>query len=146
MTYALDTNIVSYILRENESIAMRESAAVKSRLAMEIARNNDIVIPPIVYYEIKRWLNTAGAEKKERMFKRLCADADMSIKQIELDTAALIYSDLKQRGKPTTDADILIASFCMVNEYTLVTNNTKHFVDIENLAYVNWIDNQADII
>ena len=142
MTYALDTNIVSYILRENETIVARENAAVTSRLALEIAGDNEIAIPPIVYYEIKRWLNTAGAVKKERMFKRLCAGADMSIKQSELDAAALIYAELRQKGKPTSDADILIASFCMVNDFTLVTNNEKHFIDIEGLAYANWIEKE----
>ena len=143
MTYALDTNIVSYILRENETIVARENAAVTSCLALEIASDNEIVIPPIVYYEIKRWLNAAGAVKKERMFMRLCAGADMSIKQSELDTAALIYAELRQKGKSTSDADILIASFCMVNDFTLVTNNEKHFVDIEGLAYVNWIEKEG---
>ena len=141
MTYALDINIVSYILRENETIVMRENAAVTSRLALEIASDNEIVIPPIVYYEIKRWLSTVGAVKKERMFKRLCAGADMSIRQSELDAAALIYAELRRKGKSTSDADILIASFCMVNDFILVTNNEKHFADIEDLAYVNWIGN-----
>ena len=36
--------------------------------------------------------------------------------------------------------DILIAAFCVVNDYLLVTDNTKHFKDIDGLQFVNWVE------
>ena len=36
------------------------------------------------------------------------------------------------------DADILIAAFCLENDYTLVTNNTKDFVNIKGLLINDW--------
>jgi predicted nucleic acid-binding protein len=36
------------------------------------------------------------------------------------------------------DADILIAAFCLYNNYILVTDNTKHFINIKGLNTVNW--------
>ena len=56
------------------------------------------------------------------------------------DTAAHIYAALSQIGKPIDDADILIAAFCLVNDYTLVTNNIRHFENIDGLNYVDWKD------
>ena len=36
------------------------------------------------------------------------------------------------------DADILIAAFCLHNNYILVTDNIKHFKNIKGLNTVNW--------
>ena len=32
---------------------------------------------------------------------------------------------LQEQGKPIGDADVLIDAYCVVNDYTLVTNNTS---------------------
>jgi predicted nucleic acid-binding protein len=48
-TFALDTNIVSYILQKREE--------VMDRLDVEIAQGNEVVIPPIVYYECWAYLH-----------------------------------------------------------------------------------------
>ncbi|GHU53286.1 hypothetical protein FACS1894200_13840 [Spirochaetia bacterium] len=53
--------------------------------------------------------------------------------------AARIYADLKKRGLLIEDADILIAAFCIQNDYILVTNNSKHFKNIGNLNSINWM-------
>jgi len=52
--------------------------------------------------------------------------------------AATIYAQTRKAGRPVDDNDILIAAFCIVNGYTLVTNNTKHFTDINSLLIVDW--------
>jgi len=54
--------------------------------------------------------------------------------------AARIYADLYAKHFTVKDADILIAAFCMVNRYTLITANTKDFVNIDDLQCVNWVD------
>ena len=53
--------------------------------------------------------------------------------------AANLYSDLRHKGFTVGDADILIAAFCLENGYTLVTNNTKDFVHIDELMLVDWL-------
>jgi predicted nucleic acid-binding protein len=53
--------------------------------------------------------------------------------------AASVYSKLQKKGKLIEDADILIASFCLQNGYTFVTNNVKHFKNIEGLHVENWV-------
>ena len=52
--------------------------------------------------------------------------------------AAEVYLQLKQKGELIGDADVLIAAYCMVNDYVLVTENIKHFSRIEGLKYANW--------
>jgi rRNA-processing protein FCF1 len=45
ITYALDTNIVSYFLKKNGRIV--------ARMRLENSKKNQFVIPPTVYFEIK---------------------------------------------------------------------------------------------
>jgi predicted nucleic acid-binding protein len=52
--------------------------------------------------------------------------------------AALIHARLKSRNITIEPDDIFIAAFCIVREYTLVTNNTKHFKHIDGLMYTDW--------
>jgi predicted nucleic acid-binding protein len=58
-----------------------------------------------------------------------------------LDIAADVYIQLRKRSNSITidDGDLLIAAYCLQNDYCLVTNNTKHFKNIENLHYENWL-------
>ena len=129
--YALDSNIISYMLKND--------AVVVSRYRQESDRGNSFVILPIVYYEIQRWLLSRRLNKKMGLFDDLCHE----IEQVEFNKpiwqkAAQICAGLYQRGVPIDDADIFIAAFCLVNGYTLVTNNTRHFERIDGLEIVNW--------
>jgi predicted nucleic acid-binding protein len=53
--YALDTNIVSYFLRDNEVVMKAISNLIENR--------HSITIPPVVYYEVRRWLMSSNAAK-----------------------------------------------------------------------------------
>ena len=51
--------------------------------------------------------------------------------------AVSIYVNLKRKGFTVGDSDILIEAFCIEKNFTLVTRNTKHFVNIDDLSIVN---------
>jgi predicted nucleic acid-binding protein len=142
MTYALDTNIISHFLwGEGE---------VEKRFDEEIVKaGNPYVIPPVVVYEIKRWLmdNPGGslslfAQEFELLYREVRDKADMPA--VAWEKAADIFVQLKQKGqmigtKDVLTADLLIAAYCIVNDYTLVTNNTRHFERIDGLKLTNWM-------
>ena len=55
--------------------------------------------------------------------------------------AAQIYAALNKQGKPigtNFDGDVFIAAYCIINGYTLVTNNKNHFEFIDELEFVKW--------
>ena len=54
------------------------------------------------------------------------------------DEAARLYAVYRQKGESIEDADLFIAAFCIVNDYILVTNNIRHFEQIEGLKVDNW--------
>ncbi len=130
-TYALDTNILSYILKKDEKVT--------SRLHTELDRGHECVIPPLAYYEIKRGLLSVGSTVRFRFFENLCRDFTVGAMGIATwDKAAQLYAIQRQSGSPVEEADIFIAAFCLVGAYTLVTNNTRHFERFEGLQLTNW--------
>jgi predicted nucleic acid-binding protein len=134
ITYALDTNIISYLLRHDP--------VVSASLRQENSGGNKIIIPPLVYYEVKRGLLEVNSLKHLRSFDDFCME--MSIGEMTLeayDEASRLYVRLRRLGRTTNDADVLIAAFCIVNNFTLVTNNIKHFEVMDRLELVNWKEN-----
>jgi tRNA(fMet)-specific endonuclease VapC len=52
--------------------------------------------------------------------------------------SAKIYADLRKKGTPVDDIDLLIAGVALENDFIMVTNNTSHFARIEALRIENW--------
>ena len=129
--YTLDSNIVSYYLRNNSKIVEKVDAEIQ---------NNIIVISPIVYYEIQNWLIRNNSKKKAAIFEKMYSEKGIgSIDKNTLDIASNIYIGLQRNGINIEDTDILIAAWCIQNDFTLITNNLKHFENIEHLKVENWM-------
>ena len=97
-------------------------------------------IPPFVQYEIDRGLLIKSNPKNDRAYTRLlenCNLAEMPIGAWK--KAAEIYVDLYTKRFTVKDSDILIAAFCIINGYTLITNNTKDFENMNELNIVDWV-------
>jgi predicted nucleic acid-binding protein len=132
MIYALDTNIISYILRGNED--------VKKRWWHEELNGNRSVILLVVYLEVKRGLLAAGAKNKLTAFERMIAELGVDVLTVkDVDLAASLYSERKRQGRMMDDADLLIAAQAISRGYTLVTNNAKHFEGLDGLLLTNWV-------
>jgi len=129
--YALDTNIISYYLKGNTELIDRVNKEVK---------DGNIIVPPIVYYEIKKWLLKNQSKTKLAAFETLLEKYGIdTISRETLDRSLSIYLNLQSKGLTVDDADILIAGYCLQNDYTLITNNARHFEHIDNLKIDNWI-------
>jgi len=134
MIYALDTNIISFLLRAERN------PKVVMRFAFEIEQGNDYVIPPLSYYEITWYLLRKKATTQLRYFHDLYQNAFVKsgMNESDLSLAAQIRANLEEHGNLIGDADILIAAYCIANDYTLVTDNTSDFERIKRLKFVNW--------
>lgn len=131
MTYALDTNTLSFLLRNDESVLKNAYNATNN--------GHELVIPRMVDYEIQRGLLAKRMYKKLREYTNFCQNIEIgAIDDDVWDKAVEIYVALVQRGKIIEDADILISAYCLVNDCVLVTNNTRHFENIDGLDFVDW--------
>jgi tRNA(fMet)-specific endonuclease VapC len=54
------------------------------------------------------------------------------------DVAVELYADLRQRGQPLDDIDLLIAGTAIASDLVLVTHNHKHFERIRRLEVEDW--------
>jgi predicted nucleic acid-binding protein len=129
--YALDTNIISYILKNDVTVI--------DRYRLTANQENEFIMPPIVYFEVKRWLLEHGAKNKQTKFDEMCETIPLgNLNKKVWDVATTLYVQTRKKGNPMSDADLIIAAFCLVNDYTLVTNNTRHFESIDGLTLINW--------
>ena len=100
-----------------------------------------VVIPLMVYYEAQRGLLANNATNKLHIFNRLCLKLKINnLTVTDMNKAAEIYAKRKSKGAMIDDGDLLIAAQCVTNNYTLITNNIKHFKNIDGLSIENWIE------
>ena len=132
MTYALDTNIIIHLLRHTPNVlALRDAS---------LASGATLIIPPYVNYEILRGFRYVNATGKERSYQKLCTRYPIGEMRSEIwELAVTIYADLRKANYAVGDADILIAAFCIAENCTLVTNNTKDFENIDGLQLDDWV-------
>lgn len=131
MKYLLDTNIIAYWLNGNKKI---EDKIVKLGL-------DSVCISFITLCEL--YFGAYKSVKKEQNLHNI----ELLISKINVihskDTVAEKFGIIKAKcvssGKNIDGADILIASFALDYNLIFVTNNTKHFKNIENLKLENWI-------
>ncbi|MDR1992362.1 MAG: PIN domain-containing protein [Nitrososphaerota archaeon] len=130
-TFALDTNIVIFLLKEDETVNNNLDRATRS--------GHELIIPPIVDYEVKRGFLAKRMSRKMSEYIDFCQSVSVGVfDEAVWQKAAHVFATLYQQGIVVDDADVLIAAYCLVNEYTLVTNNKRHFENIDGLKYVDW--------
>lgn len=132
MSYLLDTNIITAILKNNSSVIENFRAALRSDIP--------IYISCITHYEIKRGLLYVSASRKLLDFEGLLLSVDiLMLDDLEIiETASRIHADLRRRGRPIQDADILIAATAIVHSLTVVSNDAD-LQNVQSLNLENWL-------
>ena len=131
MDYLLDTNIVSFILKQKSTIL--------PKIELIKAEEKKIFISCITYFEIRRGLLAVDAPKQKSLFEEFCQDYtiifldDLAI----LEKAAEIHANLRLRGLPIQTEDILIASTAIIKNLIMVSNDSD-LTRIEGLNLENW--------
>jgi tRNA(fMet)-specific endonuclease VapC len=132
MTYLLDTNIVSFAIKNN--------LIIKARLEELRSQEELISISCITYFEVKRGLFAVKASKQLERFDDFFRDFeiifldDLAI----LEKAAEIHANLRLRGLPIQTEDILIAATAIIKDFILVSNDSD-LLRVEGLSLENWL-------
>ncbi|MDR0421588.1 MAG: type II toxin-antitoxin system VapC family toxin [Proteiniphilum sp.] len=128
----LDTNIISYYFNANNN--------VKEKLMEAVDDDVEICTTIINIYEIVKGFRWKNNRKKEDQFREFLEDVVVfSIDDDVINIASDLYAQLRKKGKTIGDADIFIAAIVIKNNGTLISNNTKHYEDIEQLNLINWL-------
>ncbi len=131
MKYLLDTNIVTAILKQNQKLI--------EKLSSVWGQKNEIFISGITYFETKRGLLAVNATRKISDFHSFCTKWKILFEDLEsIEQAALIYVDLKKRGLPIQDNDILIAATAITKDLILVSYDSD-MGRVKGLKLENWL-------
>lgn len=129
--YLLDTNICIAILKGNAIVISQfqtkyQNCYLSALVLAELYKG--------VYCSTKIAQNLANLNQ--------LAD---NLPHIQFDDAAAkefgkIQGELRKLGRPTGELDALIAAVARSREDIVVTNNTRHFINISNLKLENWVN------
>lgn len=132
MKYLLDTNIIAYWLNGNKSI---EDKICK--IGLDSVCISFITLCELYFGAFK------SSRRKENIKSIEILLSKVPIVHSNNDTAKIFGEIKSQRvktGKNVDGADLLLASFALEKKLIFVTNNVKHFVNIENLEIENWVE------
>ncbi len=133
MNYLMDTNIVTAILKRNPQ--------VRNKLREIGTQRKEAFISCITYYEIKRGLFYAKATRQLADFDELHKTykvvllEDLQI----IEKATEIHTDLRRKGTPIQDADVLIAATAIVKGLILVSNDSD-MLRVVGVTVEDWIN------
>jgi tRNA(fMet)-specific endonuclease VapC len=131
----IDTDILIYILKR------KEPAYQRSREHLE--QHKKFTMSCLTYYECLRGYKAIGATKRLQVFRELLNITEvLYLDQTILDKAGEIYGVLKKEGLLPGEFDMLIGATAIVHDFTLITNNEKHYRRMQEhfpLKIKNWM-------
>lgn len=129
MKYLLDTNTVSYALRNEHGVGDRLLATDPTQVAISVLTEAEL------WYGVGK----LGSPKLRRAVAAFLAAMPVLPLTSE---AAREYGALRllleRRGKPIGVVDTFIAAHARVQGLTLVTSNARHFARVAGLTLEDW--------
>jgi tRNA(fMet)-specific endonuclease VapC len=125
--FALDTNIVSALLKGESAIADHIDAA------------ESVFVPIIVVGELYYGaaFSSQVAKNTEDIKKITSHYPVLSLDEDTTKTYGSIKAGLRKKGKPIPENDIWIAAIAIQNDLGLVTRD-NHFKEIDGLPLIEW--------
>ncbi len=121
--YCLDTNVIVNFLRGDNLVVDK---------VKELAETGDIYITPITLCELFKGIYLSSKFKQELeifdgfMSSVLLLDFDKE----SCEEFGKEYIRLRKKGKTTNEFDLMIACIAKINNLILVTQDKKHFKDM----------------
>lgn len=134
----LDTDILSLFLRGNSKVG--------ARLRTYLLEHGRVSFCVVTYYEIVSGLLHRDARRQLSSFLEMVAESEVvPLTERSAAVSAKLYADLRSRGDPIDDVDLLIAGAAMSNDLTLVTHNRRHFARVSGLVMEDWAAETDDV-
>ena len=132
MRYMLDTNMCSYIIRNNPRGIYEKLKEIEVEHAVALS---SIVVSELFYGAHKKQSPKLQKVVSEFVEHFLIYDYD----KISARYYADVRSKLEKKGQIIGAHDLLIAAHALSKKAILVTNNTKEFERVEGLTLENWV-------
>ena len=130
MSYLIDTDIIIYSLKGNTVVQNQFSLNENISKAISIITYGELLFGAKNSKNVEK--NLAVVYRIKELFPIIGIDKAV------METFSAVKVTIQKTGSPIDDMDLLIASTAMTLNYTLVTNNEKHFSKIKGLKIENW--------
>ncbi|MBC6481300.1 MAG: PIN domain-containing protein [Hormoscilla sp. GUM202] len=133
MSYLLDTNIATAMLKQDERL--------NSKLIQVRIRKQQLYISCMTYYEVKGGLLAVNATRKLSIFEQLCIDRFqiLFLSNLEIiNRASEIYAELRRSGRLIQTADILIAATAAAAGLILVSHDSD-MLRVSGVTVEDWL-------
>ncbi len=128
--YLLDTNICVFLMRGKYDVDKRIIS-----VGIDNCCISEITVAELLYGAEC----SSAPESNRRLVNDFCNDMEIIPISGTLSLYANQKADLRKRGLPIDDFDLLIACGAMSHDLILVSDNTKHF-DRLPVTLQNWIE------
>jgi len=131
MRYLLDTNIVSDLVRNPQGkVAQHIRKVGEAQVCTSI----------IVAAELRYGATKKGSPRLLAQLEAVLGALEVLPFEVPADAAyGLLRTRLEQVGRPIGANDLLIAAQTLSLGYTIVTDNEKEFLHVEDLRRENWL-------
>ncbi|NIM11080.1 MAG: PIN domain-containing protein [Candidatus Aminicenantes bacterium] len=132
MRYLWDTDICVHFLNGDKKILQKTKKVGAENICTTVINIYELMFGA---YNSTRVKSNLERVKKLQARLTILDSFDDSVGNFFAKTKA----QLRKKGITISDFDLLIASFASVNDFRIVTNNTKHFNHISGLKVENWL-------
>ena len=130
MSYLIDTDIIIYSIKGNSTVQDRFLQYEHIPKAISVITYGELLFAAKKSKKVEK--NLAVVYRIKELFPIIGIDKAV------IETFSDIKATIQKAGTPLDDMDVLIASTALTMNYTLVTNNEKHFRKIKGLRIENW--------
>ena len=134
-TYMLDTNICSFIMRE-------QPISVLTSLQTHVGNRDRIVISAITYAELRFGaIGKKASPKHNIIVDEFMARIDevLAWDKGAVEATTKIKKVLNEQGNPIGNNDTMIAGHAISEKCILVSNNTREFERVPELILEDWV-------
>lgn len=127
----LDTDTLTLLHKRHPQVSVNAVIYIK--------QFGELIFSEFSYYEVTRGLKAIGATVQLARFEQFCqAHRILPFTHRASMIAADIWADLKQRGLPIGEVDVLIAGIALSEGLAVATRNISHFSRVNGLQVVDW--------
>jgi len=130
--YMLDTDMCSYIIKNHPAHVLKR---------FQKLRLDQVCISIVTYAELIYGVERSSSKRVNRpIIDDFVRHLDVLVWDVDAaDQYGTIRVVLETQGTPIGAMDMLIAAHAKSIKATLVTNNQKHFTQVEGLNVENWV-------
>jgi tRNA(fMet)-specific endonuclease VapC len=129
--YLLDTSICVHLFRKRLEIEKK-----LSKIDMSQCFISEITVAELKYGAYK----SAKPKENLELINKFVSSINIIPITESIDFFAQEKNRLRTIGKPIEDFDLLIASAAHARNLILVTDNVKHFININDIVIENWVN------